>query len=115
MASGCILGRSQAFTGCRCSVGHVLASGVQWPAVIIILNRGTTVVSDHMRSCAARRVMLCDLLPRSSMATPTSALRPQNVCATIDKRLSMVLRCMHAVLTWLTDPWLTPKLESARQ
>ena len=23
--------------------------------------------------------------------------------------------CMHAVLTWLTDPWLTPKLESARQ
>ena len=21
-----------------------------------------------------------------------------------------VLRCMHAVLTWLTDPWLTPKL-----
>ena len=39
----------------------------------------------------------------------------KNVCATIDKRLSTVLRCMHAVLTWLTDPWLTPKLESARQ
>ena len=26
-----------------------------------------------------------------------------------------VLRCMHAVLTWPTDSWLTPKLESARQ
>ena len=66
MAFESILGRSQAFTGCPCSAGHVIASGVQWPAVIIILNRGTMVVSDHMRSRAARHVTQRDLLSRST-------------------------------------------------
>ena len=41
-----------------------------------VLNRGTTVVSDYMRSGAARHVKLRDLLPRSSsMATPGHVTR----------------------------------------
>ena len=106
-----------------CKLCKCIAEGDMWSAESVV-SRAIRVfnVWRHARILAARVVgeNTSGVFAHFSCTLPEcwqrqSDCRIINITSQRAQTKIYVLRCMHAVLTWLTDSWLTPKLESARQ